>query len=644
MDFNSTSCFSFHNIIVTESGDLYVFGCNSFGQLGLPSDIKIQNKPHKLLQNKNIKSIHVGSNHSFFLEKNGDLYGTGQNNFGQLGNGDTKHLYGFVKVAENIYNVACSSEFTIYQKLDGEVYFSGRGLGFKSKTHEHLDIKNVISFSCGLRYAIFVDHQKKLYGLGCNKNGELLNLLKPRNYEKYYESIVGEFPPKNRTTMILEGEDDGDNSVGSEVDDEDDDLSGEEKVGNGFQKSKKEDVSLSENEDDKSSSDLPVINRQKMANLENEEENGEGNEKDEKKKTEMEDDEDDEESKMDLNDEEDEKDVDEGDEEKDMNKDGDQEVIKAIKAIKGEEDDGDDSGDEDDFHRKKKNGVEDDDLHYFDEEEEGPFGQTRPTKKDDFECFDSQSSEEEYFTATVFRQFDDARVVVCGTTKSFFLGGNDFEVSSKKKKKLDQLRGLVAKDVQSIHLSGDHVMALMKNGDVMAYGLNKNSQLGLLDSSTKELESFKKVASNIRKISVGYNFSMLISFSGEVLVYGYNRLGQLGQGDLKPRYEEKDPIVCMLNFENIAITQNSICEVDCQDWSPNYYKFFSENYKNSVYFFLLSLKGFYSAHKTTPKLPKVIFKKILDSMRLISSESFANDNKEKKNDTKNDKKKRKRYN
>jgi alpha-tubulin suppressor-like RCC1 family protein len=63
----------YHSIIYKENGDLFVFGYNSDGQLGL-GDNQERNTPTLLLNDKDIEDIVCGSYHTIYYKKNGEIY------------------------------------------------------------------------------------------------------------------------------------------------------------------------------------------------------------------------------------------------------------------------------------------------------------------------------------------------------------------------------------------------------------------------------------------------------------------------------------------------------------------------------------------------------------------------------------------
>jgi RCC1 and BTB domain-containing protein len=81
------SCGNSHSLALTESGLLLSWGANSCYQLGLTGP---QNIPSKVnfMDRVIIKKIVCGPNHSLILTNMGKIYAFGHNAFGQIGNGD----------------------------------------------------------------------------------------------------------------------------------------------------------------------------------------------------------------------------------------------------------------------------------------------------------------------------------------------------------------------------------------------------------------------------------------------------------------------------------------------------------------------------------------------------------------------------
>lgn len=84
-----------------------------------------------------ILSIHSGWGNTFVITANGDLYGTGNNGYGQLGDASRgDRAPGFTKLAENVISVGGSVRHVAYLKKDGTVY----GAGFNNEGQLALEI------------------------------------------------------------------------------------------------------------------------------------------------------------------------------------------------------------------------------------------------------------------------------------------------------------------------------------------------------------------------------------------------------------------------------------------------------------------------------------------------------------------------
>ena len=73
-----------HSLCIDTNNDLYVFGYNGFGQLGL-GDTDNRNKPIKHPSLSNIIDISKGGNNTFVKTSNNEIYAFGNNEFLQLG-------------------------------------------------------------------------------------------------------------------------------------------------------------------------------------------------------------------------------------------------------------------------------------------------------------------------------------------------------------------------------------------------------------------------------------------------------------------------------------------------------------------------------------------------------------------------------
>ncbi len=118
----------------------------------------------------------------------------------------------------------------------------------------------------------------------------------------------------------------------------------------------------------------------------------------------------------------------------------------------------------------------------------------------------------------------------CGTKDHGAHGHNSvWDVTSPRL--LDSLRGL---DFRQIACGALHTIALTSTGQIWAWGLNEDGQLGLGDQNDrKQPEQVTSIAGrNIRKIACGTAHSLLLS-DRDVFSFGCGSFGALGHGNGK---------------------------------------------------------------------------------------------------------------
>ncbi|KAK3871366.1 hypothetical protein Pcinc_023478 [Petrolisthes cinctipes] len=76
-----------HSLALTNWGLIYAWGENGYGQLGINSSEEVVSTPHliKSLARKQVVQVAGGANHTLALTLDGEVYSWGQNNLGQLG-------------------------------------------------------------------------------------------------------------------------------------------------------------------------------------------------------------------------------------------------------------------------------------------------------------------------------------------------------------------------------------------------------------------------------------------------------------------------------------------------------------------------------------------------------------------------------
>ncbi|RHZ74518.1 hypothetical protein Glove_221g64 [Diversispora epigaea] len=207
------------------NNNLFAFGSNAFGQLGIGSK-NDSNIPTRCIFSNNPKDIFDfppkiivgGGNHSAVITHNGELWMCGLNNHYQCspfitsddnnnisinteGKSDSIDIYHRVILPEelsssskiNWHHVTCGWTFTIATTQKGTAYIFGKGnfgeLGcgknIKTTNDQIFKISEITNFQkvvCGLRHCIGLTKEGICYGWGSNRYGQLGLLAK--NLEK----------------------------------------------------------------------------------------------------------------------------------------------------------------------------------------------------------------------------------------------------------------------------------------------------------------------------------------------------------------------------------------------------------------------------------------------------------------------------
>ncbi|MDR3352726.1 MAG: hypothetical protein LBO00_06985 [Zoogloeaceae bacterium] len=131
----------YHSLALDKNGKVYATGDNSYGQLGLGNSrhARMVFTPVSSLGNKKIVAIAAGDFHSLALDDLGRLYATGFNRDGQLGLGN----HGIETNREN---------FTLVSSLKD---------------------KKIVMIEAGKNDSFAIDSEGKLYAVGDNEHGQL---------------------------------------------------------------------------------------------------------------------------------------------------------------------------------------------------------------------------------------------------------------------------------------------------------------------------------------------------------------------------------------------------------------------------------------------------------------------------------------
>ncbi|KAA0721992.1 putative E3 ubiquitin-protein ligase HERC3 [Triplophysa tibetana] len=187
------TCGDQHSMALTQEGQMFVWGENSHGQLGLGEGRSRSQTPQRVqcLDGVPLAQISAGGDHSFVLSLSGVAFGWGKNSSGQLGLGDTtdRHVPTVLKSlnGKKTQLISCGGEHTATLSKGGTVFTFGSGafgqLGHNSFKDEHLPRvvaelwgSKVSQVTCGRHHTlVFVASSKQIYSFGCGTQGQLGN-------------------------------------------------------------------------------------------------------------------------------------------------------------------------------------------------------------------------------------------------------------------------------------------------------------------------------------------------------------------------------------------------------------------------------------------------------------------------------------
>lgn len=163
-------CGEYHCVALTHSGEIFSWGDYRFGQLGLGYDYFVR-KPEKI-NLTNVRDIDCGNYHSVAITYDNIAYVWGRNDSGELGLGHKKNIKMPHKLDwTNIKKIKCFDAGTIIKTLENEIYLCGSheysilGLGYSSDIRPplKLNILNIKKIICAYRHFIYVTYSNKFY-------------------------------------------------------------------------------------------------------------------------------------------------------------------------------------------------------------------------------------------------------------------------------------------------------------------------------------------------------------------------------------------------------------------------------------------------------------------------------------------------
>eukprot|EP00456_Euglypha_rotunda_P023121 TRINITY_DN1930_c0_g1_i3.p1 TRINITY_DN1930_c0_g1~~TRINITY_DN1930_c0_g1_i3.p1 ORF type:complete len:1062 (+),score=161.38 TRINITY_DN1930_c0_g1_i3:138-3188(+) len=168
---------------VTQSGKLYTWGYNCYGQLGHNDQTNVYiPKAVAALDSKKVVLVCAGYEHNLILTDEGEVYGMGYNYYGQCGAGEG--LGDYVRTPSKALNldgkrvvhmstggyhaVCCTDKDEMYVWGQNDYFQLGIGAntGAKKTPHLHPIQEKWAHFSCGMYHTLALTREGKVYSWG----------------------------------------------------------------------------------------------------------------------------------------------------------------------------------------------------------------------------------------------------------------------------------------------------------------------------------------------------------------------------------------------------------------------------------------------------------------------------------------------
>ena len=181
-----------HRLAINSRGELYAWGRNDEGQLGIGTTTDNELAPQRVGSDSDWKAVSGGYDHSLALKRDGTLYAWGKNHRGQLGIGSTNNENAPQQVgndsdwkaiaAGNNHSLALKSDNTLYAwgaNHVGQLGNNENGANFNDKSKDKTapiqvgTDRNWQTISAGNDYSSALKDTGALYTWGSNAVGEL---------------------------------------------------------------------------------------------------------------------------------------------------------------------------------------------------------------------------------------------------------------------------------------------------------------------------------------------------------------------------------------------------------------------------------------------------------------------------------------
>ena len=194
---NSVSMGNDFIIVAAKDGSAYTWGNAFYSKSYMQGDVSVNDKETKIPV-ENVVDVAAGYDFGLLLDKKGVIWGLGKNNYGQLGDGTTKNAEKPVKTLsidfvmnETVSEISAGYKHTLAIKKDGTVWAWGNnqygqlGNGNNIDSFVPVQVKgltDVVEVSAGYDFSIARKKDGTVWAWGNNQYGQLGNGTTKQSY------------------------------------------------------------------------------------------------------------------------------------------------------------------------------------------------------------------------------------------------------------------------------------------------------------------------------------------------------------------------------------------------------------------------------------------------------------------------------
>ena len=167
-----------HSLALDSNGNVWAWGSNAHGRLGLGSAKDLYQAPQQITSLSDVVAIAAGRYHSLALDASGTVWAWGNNNRNQLGFRGIPNAPQHVTAVNNIVAISAGHEHSLALDNRGAVWIWGRSGEGTAWARDYIPRRatihnNIIMTQSGGFHSLGIDSDRAVWAWGSNRAGQL---------------------------------------------------------------------------------------------------------------------------------------------------------------------------------------------------------------------------------------------------------------------------------------------------------------------------------------------------------------------------------------------------------------------------------------------------------------------------------------